>query len=326
MRRKWVWAALVIVFVFYPVKPGHSLAANPRAAAEKPGQRGGFTGAAVPDFVPLVGDYVHIGVRTNKGRTDIPKLMAALKNMGARDYMHLVWSNEDYPFAWEDFKLLAPEFERAGLRLWLYLTPPSEPPAPEPFGFDYVRWARECARLAKEYPCISGLCMDDFNGNVDKFTPAFCKEMMNAAHEIAPHLAFLVVNYFGYYEDTMAEHVRTGAIDGVIFPYFYPQKDHSDTTLLMPQIKTYRKWLDEETRQGGFLKTMPLIIMIYATKHTQSADEPSPAFVKKCLEIGLEATANGLADGVVTYCLPKDKPEFMDAVSVVYKSLRTGAK
>jgi len=319
-------AALVIALISFLAEGFPAAQSAQKDQTAKPGRRGGFTGPAVPDFVPILGDYASIGVRTAEGRTDIPKLMAALQKIGARDYLHLVWSKELYPNSWDDFVLLAPEFQKAGLRLWLYLVPPSEPPAPEPFGLDYVRWAEECAKLAKRYSCLAGLCMDDFNGNVDKFTPAYCQEMMKAAHTIAPHLAFLVINYFGYYEKSMAEHVRLGAIDGVVFPHFYPQKNHTDTTLLRPQIQAYRAWLDEQTRKGGFSKTMPLVVMVYATKHSQSPDSPTPAFIRKSLEIGLNATDKGLADGVVTYCLPKDRPEFTDAVGAAYKPWRTKIK
>ncbi len=326
MRYRGIDAVLVLGLMLLFAKVGPPVSAFQKTQAERIGPHGGFTGSDVPAFVPMFGDYVHIGVQTADKRTDTAKLMAALKNMGAKDYLHLVWSKENYPKSWEDFGLLAPEFQKAGLRLWLYLVPPSEPPAPEPFGHDYVRWAEECARLAMIYPCIAGLCIDDFNGNADKFTPAYCQEMMKAAHKIAPHLALLVTNYFGYFENTMAEHVRTGVIDGVIFPYFYPQKNHSDPTLLMTQVESFRKWLDEQTRRGGHAKSMPLVVMIYATKHSQSPDSPRPGFVQKCLQIGLEATAKGLADGVVTYCLPKDKPEFIDAVSAVYKPWRKKIK
>jgi hypothetical protein len=326
MKHKRIGVVLAVALILFMVDAGSTASAVQKNAPAEPGRRVGFTGPGVPAFVPMLADYALIGVQTADKRTDVPKLMTALKNMGAKDYLHLVWSKDLYPNSWEDFKLLAPEFRKAGLRLWLYLAPPSEPPAPDPFGQDYIRWARECAKLAKEYPCIAGLCIDDFNGNVDKFTPAYCKDMMNAAHKIAPHLALLVTNYFGYYEASMAEHVRTGAIDGVIFPYFLPQKNHSDTTLLESQVETFRKWLDEQTGKGGFSKTMPLVVMIYATKHSQSSDLPTPAFIRKCLEIGLKATAKGSANGVCTYGLPKDKPEFTDAVAAVYKPWRAKIK
>jgi hypothetical protein len=268
---------------------------------------------------PFLGDYGQIGVRAEDGRTDIPKLMAALDNMGAGDYMHLVWGEKQFPRAWDDFKLMAAEFHKAGKRLWLYLVPPSEPPAPAPFGHDYIRWAEECARLAKAYPSVSGICIDDFNGNLDLFTPVYCLEMKRAAKAIAPRLNFLVVNYFGFYE-SMEDHVIHNAIDGVVFPYFYPQRNHSDSSRLMAQIEAFRGWLDGLTKKNEPPTRLSLVVMVYATKHSQSSDSPTPAFVSRCLAIGLKATEKGLAQGVVTYGLPKDDRAFIEAVGAVYKT------
>jgi len=276
----------------------------------------GFTGPDVPALTPLLGDYVNIGVRTSANRTDIARLLSVLKEMGAQDYMHLVWNEKQYPGAWQDFQRMAPEFQKAGINLWLYLTPPSEG-VPEPFGDDYVKWAVECANVAKQYPVIKGICIDDFNGNVAKFTPSYCQEMMDTAHTIASHLSLLVVCYYGY-EKTITPHVEAGAIDGVIFPYFYPHKNLSDTSQLLPQIETYRNWLNEHTSKGGLTDKMPLIVMVYGVKHSQSADAPIPDYVEKCLQIGLDATKKGLVSGVVTYCLPKDNPDFVKSVAEVY--------
>lgn len=280
------------------------------------GTPGGFTGPEVPALASMLGDYVNVGVRTTEGRTDIPRLLTALKEIGARDYMHLVYLEKNYPGAWQDFQLMAPEFQKAGIRLWLYLTPPSEG-VPEPYGDDYLRWAVECAGVAKQHPIVKGICIDDFNGNVGKFTPAYCKEMMLEAHKIAPQVSFLVVCYFGY-QESIKPHVTAGVIDGVIFPYFYPHKNLSDTTALLPQITAYRTWLDEQTAVGGLVNKMPLVVMVYAVKHSQSSDHPTPAYVKNCLEIGLAATEKGVTSGVVTYCLPKDNPEFVKSVAEVY--------
>ncbi|MCC6127132.1 MAG: hypothetical protein IT426_19395 [Pirellulales bacterium] len=286
--------------------------------------RGGFTGPDVPSLAPLLGDYVNVGVCTPQKRTDVARLLVVLKEMGARDYMHLVWREKEFPSAWKDFQLMALAFQKANIGLWLYLTPPSEG-VPDPFGGDYVRWAVECANVAKQYPVVKGICIDDFNGNVKKFTPSYCKQMMLQAHKTAPFLSLLVVCYFGY-EKTIAPHVEAGAIDGVIFPYFYPHKNLSDTTNLQPQIESYRKWLDQHTREGGLSGKMPLVVMVYALKHSQSRDEPTPNYVKTCLKIGLETTRSGLTDGVVTYCLPKDKPSFVKGVTEVYQEWETQKK
>ncbi len=276
-----------------------------------------FTGPDVPSLTPLLGDFVAEGAFTQEKRTDIPRLLAALKETGARDYMHMVWNEKRYPSAWEDFHLMAPEFQKAGIRLWLYLIPPSRTDSPDPFGADYVRWAVECAKVASRYPVVKGLCIDDFNGAVKTLTPAYCKQMMEEAHKVAPHLALLVVCYFGY-EKTITAHVEAGAIDGVVFPYFYPHRNLRDTKKLRPQIESYRAWLDERTQAGGLHGKMPLVLMVYAEPHSESRDKPTPAYVKECLQTGLVATTEGLTDGVVTYCLPKDQPAYVRSVAEVY--------
>ncbi len=290
-----------------------------------PAKRPGFSGPGVPAFAPWLGDYCNVGVTTGAGRTDIPKLLAALEEIGARDYLHLVWKESSYPGGWEDFGRLAAGMSKAGRRLWLYITPPSEG-EPEPFGGDYVKWAEECARIAKAQPSVAGLCIDDFDGNKEKFTPAYCQEMMAAAHAIAPRLAFLVICYFSGGEEAVREHVAQGVVDGVIFPYFLPHRDHSDTSFLRPQLEAARAWLDGTTRAGGRTGSMPLVLMVYAMKHSQSKDEPAPAFVRTCLEIGVQATRDGLIDGVTTYGLPKNNPAFKAAVAAVYKPLAGGKR
>ena len=141
---------------------------------------------------------------------------------------------------------------------------------------------------------------------------------MREAHSIAPHLSFLVVCYYGY-QKAVAEHVEAGVIDGIIFPYFFPHKNHSDTAELLPQLRTLRSWLDKHTAKAGQSDKMPLILMVYASKHSHSKDSPTPEYVKKCLEIGQEATKKGITDGTVTYCLRKDDPIFIEKVKEVYK-------
>lgn len=288
-----------------------------------PPARGGFTGPEVPAAPLMLGDYCLSGVRTAAGRTDVPKLIAALQEMKVSDYMHLVWRESNYPHAWDDFQAMAPEFQKVGIRLWLYLTPPSETP-PAPFGNDYVRWARECAAMAKQYPIVQGIALDDFNGNVKTFTPDYCRRMMTEAHTVAPRLSLFVICYYGYADPFLTPHVRTGAIDGIIWPYYHPHKNHTNTTNLFPQAVKYRSWLDEQTRLGGLPRSMPLIVMVYASKMAKAPQACAPAYVQECLKEGLKAVRAGHADGVMTYCLPKDKPEFVAAVERNYAGWKAG--
>jgi hypothetical protein len=307
--------SLLVLFICALRQAGAAEASATGATAHP--ARGGFTGHDVPTVSRLLGDYCLTGVRTPEGRTDISKLIHVLREMKVTDYMHLVWRESNYPHAWDDFKAMAPAFQEAGIRLWLYLTPPSETP-PAPFGSNYVRWATECATLAKQYPIIQGLTLDDFNGNVKTFTPEYCQQMMAAAHREAPKLALFVICYYGYADPFLTPHVRTGAIDGIIWPYFHPHKNHTNTTNLFPQAARYRSWLDEQTRAGGLPRSMPLIVMVYGSKMAKAPEPCTPTYVQECLKEGLRAVRAGYADGVMTYCLPKGRPEFVKAVKDAY--------
>lgn len=117
--------------------------------------------------------------------------------------------------------------------------------------------------------------------------------------------------------------MEAGAIDGVIFPYFYPQRNLSDTKPLRPQIETYRKWLDERTQAGGLARKMPMVVMVYGRKHSESHDSPTPGYVRECLETGLKSTEDGLTDGVVIFCLPKDNPLFVNPVGAAFREWET---
>jgi len=279
-------------------------------------------GTSAPPAPPfMLGDYCLTGVRTPEGRTDVPKLLTALKEMRVTDYMHLVWREKTYPHAWDDFTAMAPAFQLAGIRLWLYLTPPSEG-FPEPFGSNYVQWAKECALLAKTCPAIRGIAVDDFNGNVKFFTPEYCRTMMTEARQIAPGLALFVICYFGYADPHLTPHVRGRAIDGIIWPYYHPHKNHNNTTNLYPQAVQYRAWLDEQTRRDGRKERMPLVVMVYGSKMAKAPDACMPAYVQECLSQGLRATREGYTDGVMTYCLPKNNPDFVKAVRANYAGWR----
>jgi hypothetical protein len=270
---------------------------------------GGFTGKGVPSLSFVRGDYANDGVTTSTGRTDVPKLVSVLKSINATDYMHLVWTDKRCPQAWADFSIMAAAFQEAGINLWLYLTPPTEG-VPDPYGNDFVRWAVECSKLAAKYPVVKGIIIDDFDQNTTLFNPSYCKEMMTAAHKIAPKMSLMIVSYYGQ-DKVISKHVAQGVIDGVILPYFYPQKNLTDTSLLYGQISSYRASLNRMTKIGKINRKMPLVVMVYASKHSQSPDIPTPSYVKDCLDIALTATKNGLANGVVTYRLPKNDPAFL---------------
>jgi hypothetical protein len=279
----------------------------------------GFTGPGVPALPTILGDYASTGAQLENGRVDVPKLIDSLQQVGATDYFHLVWRDWVVPGGWEDFSIMAPQFDAAGIRLWLYLTPPASY-SPDPFRGDYVRWASECALIAAQYPnTVAGIVIDDMGFNTNVFTADYCKQMMDAAHTVAPHLSLLAVAYwYQAYQSNIIPHVRAGAIDGVIAPYIFPHINHTETDSLATQIADFREYLDYQTEAGGLTEQMPLIPMIYATKFSEAPDSPTPEYVETCLNISANALRDGLVNGMTTYQLPKDNPLFLDAVGRVY--------
>lgn len=133
-----------------------------------------------------------------------------------------------------------PEFAEAAaerdIDVYLYIVPPSigaldtSVPRPEqepgiaPFGWDYIAWAEETAKLSVEHPNIGGLFIDDFDSNTPfhhspysfSFTPEYVEQMSAAAKEHNPDFTIHGVVYYQSLE--VASHFR-GALDGVVFPY-----------------------------------------------------------------------------------------------------------
>jgi hypothetical protein len=87
---------------------------------------------------------------------------------------------------------------------------------------------------------------------------------------------------------------------------------------LGPQIIAYREYLDRLEKKVNLQKHISLVVMIYATKFATAPDSPTPSYVKQCLDIALLATSKGFANGVVTYGLPKNKADFIEAASNSY--------
>jgi hypothetical protein len=261
------------------------------------------------------GDYTVDGAQAMDGRAEIPLLISKLKEIAAGHFMHVIWSRDHsrWPHGWEDFQQMAPEFQANGLNLWAYLVPPSEPPDPDPFGHDYIRWGEQIATIAREYPVVQGMVVDDFNGNTNLFTVDYLAQIVARARAIHPSFQFFATSYYGHTQ-SFQHHVARGMVDGLVFAYLLPHRDHSTTATLRAQIEELRTWLDANSP----MKRVKLVVMIYASKHSQAPTGPTTAYVRECLEIARQATWEGLANGAVTYVLPKANQGFLDAVKDVY--------
>lgn len=138
--------------------------------------------------------------------------------------------------------------------------------------------------------------------------------------------------------------VRVRAADGVVFEEDVAGAEPADTTSLSVPAGTVTIGLEEDLGVSNFgvevtladlsaptcgewtwtastpdftgtvgavegWSGMELYPMVYAVGTSWHADGPTAAVVGEAVDIALDAYDDGVADGVITYCLPKTDPE-----------------
>lgn len=227
---------------------------------------------------------------------DIPLLLEQLKDLGANSYNWLVWSeNTD----WDDLQTFLPKAREQGLKVWVTLVPPSESPPKtkkysEPFRTDYDKWAVEIAKLSAQQPNLVAWSIDDFAYNVSVFTPDHTRQMLAAAHEINPKLAFIPVVYWGQLKPKLSDY--RGLFDGVLYPYRHDSVKQNLTEMgtVKPEVAKVRQLLGED---------IVVIVDVYQTKHSR-AGSSTPQYVRDVI-----AEARAVSDGIMIYTHPNPKTE-----------------
>ena len=225
MMAAWMIACpLAVAFAVLPGQPIPARAAETVASGPK---TGGL------HFRGQLADY-DAEPRLRNGRVDVDRLLARLKELGVTTYYWLVFHAKT---DWDDLKLFLPKAAEAKLVVWVYLVPPSESPPhttlySEPFQCDYQRWAEEIARLALEYPNLTGWVIDDFYANHRLFTPSYVGEMQARAKRINPRLAFMPLMYFGEVTPQFVQQYHE-VVDGVVvaYPHDRDEIDRADAIL-----------------------------------------------------------------------------------------------
>jgi len=245
----------------------------------------------------IIGDY-DLELRDKNGRLDAINLIERLKDIKVNTYAYLIWHS---PYDWDDLcDAFMPLAQKEGIDVIVYLTPPSEPPPPKPYEYDYVRWAQAIGELSMRYPNLMGIAIDDFNYNTDFFTKNYLREIKSSARSINPSLKLFTVSYYRDITDKFIDQYRD-VIDGVIFPFRNePNIDTTTTSTLAPQVRAVRATLGDE---------LSLIIMIYASKLSSAPIPPDSKYLKETVKISLDLIKEGIADGIITYCLPKENKE-----------------
>ncbi|HIT77057.1 MAG TPA: hypothetical protein IAA98_15875 [Candidatus Avipropionibacterium avicola] len=192
---------------------------------------------AAPVWLPDTGD----GIR----RIDIPATLDALEEAHVNTYAYILSGGAQYGDAgrgivteaqWNAFPAFADAAAERGIDVYLYMSGPSgsaldtsvprpeQKPGNKPYGWDYLAWAEELAKVSVDHPNVGGLMLDDFNANTPQenspwafsFTPDYVREMSALARAHNPDFQIYGVIYQPSLSTAAA---FRDALDGVIFPY-----------------------------------------------------------------------------------------------------------
>jgi hypothetical protein len=245
--------------------------------------------------------------RLPDGRVDEKQLIAELKDIHANTYNWLIWRKKGGLSALENFLPLAAD---AGISVWITLVPPSERPAPVPYGYDYVKWAVTFAKLSKKYPNLVAWNIDDFNSvsNFKLFTPQYLNKALSSANLINPKLKFVATCYINEINSAFVKKYNS-FFDGILFPYMaYTSAKGAnlqDPTLVKSEIAKIRNLVG---------RRVPIIIDVYASRHS-SLGSATPEYVKQVINAGLK-----YADGIMIYTNqdPDKSPKKYDIVKKTF--------
>ena len=248
--------------------------------------------------------------RKADARADLDRLVSELVDIRANTYSFCIHSSAT---DWDDLKLFLPRAREKGIRVWASIVPPSESPPrnlkyAEPFRLDYERWAVEFARLSLQETNLVAWSIDDFTHNLKFYTPAYVKNMLDAARRINPKLAFVPCCYYPAITPRFATNYAP-LLDGILFPYRHESaganlKDPSLVEVELKQIK------------AAVGPSLPIVLDIYASPHSRLG-ATTGEYVEQAMVAGRRA-----ADGVMIYCHqdPQQQAEKYEIVKRLFRS------
>jgi hypothetical protein len=268
---------------------------------------GNTIGAAVRERVPRSDGYRHI---------DTPLLVARLKQEGLNTYTYVVW---DSPTDWPDLvNEFAPAAEKAGIKVWVYVVPPSEcfrdavpvkrGRCSEPFELDYVAWATAVAQLSVQHPNVVAWAIDDFplGNNAQLFTPEYMQRMADAQDAINPHLGFYTTAYLGQLTDPNFYPRYAPYIDGVIYPYL---GGDGANNVDASEVATNLNAVLAHTGSSG----LGVEFLAYTGRFLATSLSPTASYLTKVFDAAQPYLADGRIMGFNFYGLPLADSEGVSA-------------
>ncbi|MBA4603120.1 hypothetical protein [Thermoactinomyces mirandus] len=228
---------------------------------------------------------------------DTPRMIEHLQNLKINHYFYLIWHEKS---DWDDLvHEFLPAAQKAGIDVWIYLVPPTEAPgkASEPFGTDYIAWFKAIGRVSGRYPNLKGIVIDDFNENLNFFSPQYVRKMRDAGLRENHNLKFMPQMYFPAITENFFTRYHS-LLDGVIMSY------RDDPYRNTQKLDRFLEQIDS----AEFLAKryhLPLVVMIYASRLSATPSNPSVLYIESTLKLALYRMKVGHLAGVVTYLLPK---------------------
>jgi hypothetical protein len=234
--------------------------------------------------------------RLGDGHVDVPALISAIKDSNANTYNYLIGHETT---DWEDLPGFLDAAEREGIDVWVTVLPPSESPpfgsmSSEPYGLDFVSWARAIANLSASHKSLKAWSVDNLDHNCGFFAPQYLEEAVSAGKEVNPDLAFVPVVYYPALNMPQCSHIFEQS-DGLQFYYRHESgiPDVSSTDTLASEIEAFK---------ARFRK--PLVLGVYASCLAQNAC-PTADYVGRVMR-----ASQGRVDGWMVYTLQPEKESF----------------
>jgi len=247
------------------------------------------------------------------GFVDYDKLITELKSLHANTYH---WLDRAGKTDLNALKVFLPMAEKAKIKVWVTLVPPSESPPlsshySEPYRLDFEQWSIALAKLSLEYPNLVAWSIDDFVHNLKLFTPSYVKQFLDAGRAINPTLAFFPCCYYKQTDSAFAKNYGS-IIDGILFPY---RSESVVASLTDPfQVETEINKIRTLFNNG-----LLVYLDVYASPHSHLGASTAE-YVKEVVRAGLAA-----ADGVLIY-RHQDPVKFPEKFEIVQRAFKKGLK
>jgi hypothetical protein len=258
------------------------------------------------------GNTVYADVREQRPRADgyrhidSPALVAKLRREGLNTYVYGIW---DSPTDWDDLRTeFAPAAARAGIKIWVYVVPPSEcldNPVPyrsgrcsRPYKLDFVSWAHEIALLSKQFPNVVAWAIDDFvlAGNDQLFTPEYMRRIVDAQDAVNPLLGFYTTAYYWEATDPGFYDKFSPYIDGIVYPYLGASNNTQDPAEVAPN-------LDDILKQTG-PRGLGVLLLLYTNRFLDAGLPPTESYVAQSIASAMPYLRAGRILGINAYGLP----------------------